>query len=160
MANDKLITASVIGINGNPVSATTYGFPASQMLAEAVTLGAPFASAVTKITDLRTGTIYYSTTTVTAMITSDGTANNLIHQSGTVGLNVIGKNGVAYPSTVNTLFPAMGINVQVVSFPATLPSGNPNPLTTAVSEITVLATGDVYYTAQTTANIILYSGTA
>jgi hypothetical protein len=160
MANDKLITASVIGINGNPVSATTFGFPANQMLVEAVTLSAPFATAVNKITELRSNTVYYTTTTTTAMITSDGTANNLIHQSASVGLNVIGKNGVAYPSAVNTLFPAMGITVQVVSFPATLPSGADNPLASAVSEITVLATGDVYYTAQTTANIISYSGTA
>jgi hypothetical protein len=93
------------------------------------------------------------------MITSDGTANNLIHTSGSVGLAVIGKNGVAYPSTVNTLFPAMGISVQAVSFPATLPSGATNPLAGANSEITLLATGDVYYTGTVVASIISASGT-
>lgn len=158
MANDKLITVSVIGINGNPITATTYGIPASQMVAETVTLTAPFASAVTKVTDLRTGTIYYSTTAVSAMVTSDGTANNLLTPSG-AAISVIGKNGTAYPAARNTLFPSMGVIVNVVSFPEFLPSGASNPLFTAVSEITVLANGDVYYTAATTASIITASGT-
>ena len=151
MANNRLITLSVIGINGNPISATTFGIPSDTLLAEAITFpaGHPFELAVNKITELHTNTIYYVTSTTASIIAEDGTLNNLLAPSG-AAISVLGKDGIAYPSAVNTLFPTNGVRVNVVS-------GLSGGLSAANSQITVFAIGTIYYTAATTANIIAAS---
>jgi hypothetical protein len=71
-----------------------------------------------------------------------------------VSVTVTGSNGAAYSATKVKGFPTQGILVEAVTFPATLPDGSSNPLSSSVTQITLLATSTKYYTATATATVI------
>lgn len=71
-----------------------------------------------------------------------------------VSVTVTGSNGTAYSSTKVKGFPTQGILVEAVTFSQYLPDGSSNPLYSSVTQITVLATGTMYYSATATATVI------
>jgi hypothetical protein len=74
--------------------------------------------------------------------------------ANSVSVAVIGKNGNAYGSSKTTGFPTQGILIEAYAPTATLPDGTPNPLASALTQVTLLSTSDRYYTATATATVI------
>ena len=74
--------------------------------------------------------------------------------ANSVSVTVIGKNGNAYASSKVTGFPTQGVLIEAYSPSATLPDGTPNPLASALTQITLLSSSDKYYSATATATII------
>jgi len=74
--------------------------------------------------------------------------------ANSVSVSVTGQNNIAYPAARVMGFPTQGVLIEAVTFPATLPSGLPNPLASCVTQLTLLATATKYYSVTATATVI------
>tara|TARA_R110000868_G_scaffold154729_1_gene380871 strand:- start:22260 stop:22502 length:243 start_codon:yes stop_codon:yes gene_type:complete len=74
--------------------------------------------------------------------------------ANSVSVSVIGKNGNAYTAAKVTGFPTQGVLIEAYAPTATNPDGTPNPLASALTQLTLLSTSDKYYSATATATVI------
>ena len=74
--------------------------------------------------------------------------------ANSVSVSVTGQDNVAYSAARVMGFPTQGVHIEAVVFPATLPSGLPNPFASCVTQLTLLATSTKYYSVTATATVI------
>jgi len=146
MAANIITVANVAG-QGNVVypSAVSMGFPVLgilvQQLPTSVVIGS--TTCVTKITVLRTGLQYFTSTVASSLYTTSAYTGSAKYS---ITSTIAAIDGNALPSTIVMGFPVNDFILE------TIPSTTYGT-TACVTKITLLSTGDVYFTADTLATL-------